>query len=364
MKDKAVLGIIGTGAISGIYLDNLTAKYPFIQVRGISSAHFENAEAKARQYGIKAYTTEDLLQDPEIDAVVILTPVSAHYGLIRSALQHGKHVYTEKTIAETMAQAKELADIAATEGLYLCSAPDTFLGSSIQTAKKSLEDSVIGTVHSFSISITRDNDILTAMFPFLRLAGAGALRDYLVYYLTALVSLLGPVRKVSAFLKTPYPERMNSLPNTKGYGEKISTPNEALISAILELENGIIGTINEDNESVILDRTDFAVNGKQGILLLGNPNNFGDPVRLLKPDGYQPGTPEVLPMVNPYGENCRGLGTAEMVDAILKGRKSRTDKEMAMHVLDIIEAMETSAAQERVIHVRSTCAKPELFTGF
>lgn len=360
---KTIVGVIGSGAISGIYLTNMIQRFHNLQVKGIASAHYENAKRKADEFGIHAYASpEELLADEEIEMVVILVPVGAHYSLIRQALLAGKHVYTEKTITESADQAEELCRIAEEKGLYLGSAPDTFLGTAFQTARKAVDDGMVGEIHSFNISITRKNDLLTAMFPFLRMPGAGALRDYLVYYLTALVSILGPVKSVYALLRTPYPSRGNNVPDTKGYGETIETPNEAVIAAVLEMKNGIVGTIHEDNETVAFDRADFTICGREGILALGNPNQFGDPVRLLRSDGWYPAEPIVLDPAGYYSDNARGIGPAEMADAIENGRTNRTDKYMTTHVLQVIEAMEQSAAEKKMIEITSSFEQPALFT--
>ncbi|MCR4952363.1 MAG: Gfo/Idh/MocA family oxidoreductase [Solobacterium sp.] len=359
---KTIVGVIGSGAISGIYLTNMTSRFANLTVKGIASRNFENAKKKAEEFGIRAYrSTEELLADNDIELVVVLVPVGAHYELIRQALLAGKNVYTEKTITETAAQAEELCRIAEEKGLYLGSAPDTFLGTGFQTARKAVDDGMIGEIHSFSISITRKNDFLTAMFPFLRMSGAGALRDYLVYYLTALVSILGPVKKVYAVLKAPYPKRKNEVPETNGYGEFIDTPNEAVIAAAVELQNGIAGTIHEDNESVAFDRADFVLCGRDGILKLGNPNHFGDPVELQKSDGWHRSEPVVLDPVGSYSDNSRGIGPAELADAMQNGRKNRTDKYMALHVLKVIEAMEKSAAEGIAVEIDSAFEQPALF---
>ena len=358
---KYNVGIIGSGAISGIYLKNMTERFANLEVKAISARNLSHAETKAKEFGITALMNDDMLKDESIDIVVILTPVETHYDLIKQALNAGKHVYTEKTIAATVEQAKELCALADEKELYLGSAPDTFLGTGFQTAIKALDDQLIGEVNSFSISITRDNNILTAMFLFLRTPGAGALRDYMVYYLTALVATLGPVKRVSAILKTPYKERMNNFPDTKGYGEMINTPNEAIVTAVLEMENGIIGTIHEDNESIIFDRADFAICGTKGVLLLGNPNQFGDPVYLLQPQGFTKPEPVALDPVGFYSDNSRGIGPSEMADAITNNRINRANKEMAVHVLDVIEAIEKSSEEQRFIDVNTTCQKPSLF---
>ncbi len=358
---KMRTGVIGAGAISGIYLNNLKNMFDCFELVSVAANHIENAEKKAEEFGIWACTVDEMLDDETIELVIILTPAGSHYDLIRRALLAGKHVYSEKTIAQNSIQAKELMDLAAINHLYLGSAPDTFLGSAFQTAKKAVEDGTIGEINSFSISITRNNDVLCAMFPFLRQPGAGALRDYLVYYLTALVSLLGPAETVSAFIKAPYKTRVNRVPDTKGFGEEIPTPNESVIAAAIQLKNGIVGTIQENNESIMADRADFALYGTKGVLLLGNPNHFGDLPKLLQPKSWYMEEPVALEAQNIYCENSRGLGPAEMVHAIAEGRLHRANDKLACHVLEVIEAMEESERNRTVVKVTSECEIPAFF---
>ncbi len=356
------IGVVGAGAISGIYLQNMTKRFPGIRVCAVCAAHLESAQKKAEDFGLDAVTYEEMLADPEISLIVVLTPVGTHYELIRRGLEAGKHVYTEKTIAQSSAESAELLALARSQRLYLGCAPDTFLGSSVQTVKKALEERMIGDVHSFSISVNRCNDLLTALFPFLRLPGAGALRDYLVYFVTALVSLLGPVDTVSAFVETPYPVRYGKFERFDNYQKRTETPNESVIAATVRMRNGIVGTIHENNESNLEERSDFALFGTAGILLLGNPNNFGDPVRFLAPLPSSENPSRDLDPVSSYSDNCRGLGVAEMVSAITEGRAARASGDMGHHVLEVLEAMETSAAEERFVKIRSDFSLPPLFT--
>ena len=358
---KTVTGVIGSGAISGIYLTNMIRRFANLEVKSIASMDMEGAKRKAEEFGITACTVDELLADPEVEIVVVLVPVGAHYSVIKNALLAGKHVYTEKTMCETVAQAKELCALAEEKGLYLGSAPDTFLGTAVETGKKALLENRIGDVHSFSMSITRSNDVLTAHFPFLRLSGAGALRDYLVYYLTALVSMLGPVESVYAKLNTPYLQRLNTVEGTNGYGNIISTPNEAVITAVIRMKNGITGTVHEDNETIGYDRADFTICGREGVLVLGNPNEFGGEVTILRSRGWHRSDAEIQAPVGCYSDNSRGIGPAEMADAIVHNRKNRTDKYMALHVLEVIEAMEESNRTHTEVQIHSDFEIPALF---
>lgn len=362
------VGVIGAGAISGIYLKNMKNMFDNIQPVSICAAHLEKAKIKADEYGIKACTMDDMLNDPDVDICVVLTPVSAHYEIIKKALIAGKHVYTEKTISETVEQAKELCEIADRNHLYLGSAPDTFLGSAIQTAKKAYDEGAIGEANSFSISINRNNDLLVALYPFLSTPGSGVLRDYEVYYITALVSILGPAKRTAAFVRTPYKTRENNTPGTKYYGQVVETPNETVVAATIELENGIVGTIHQSHETIKTDRADFAIYGKKGILMLSNPNYFGGEVKVLrdipglKTDIDPDPVVEVLKDANDYNSNSRGLGVSEMADAIIHSRSNRATKEMAMHVLDVLETIEKSSEVGQMLNIESSFSIPEGFT--
>jgi predicted dehydrogenase len=155
---------------------------------------------------------------------------------------------------------------------------------------------------------------------------------------------------------------MNNIPDTKGYGEEINTPNEAVITAVLEMENGITGTIHEDNETVVFDRADFTVCGRDGVLVLGNANNFGEEVKILKNDGWRAADPVIPEKAGFYSDNARGVGPAELASAMAENRPNRTDKYMALHVLNIIEAMEESSKERKAVEVTSTFEKPAPFT--
>lgn len=362
MEQKIMtVGVIGAGAISDIYIENMKNMFGALEVKSVCAKHLERAEAKAAQHQLQACTLEEMLGDAEIEMVVVLTPVDTHFEIIKAALEAGKHVYTEKTITETTVQAAELLKLADEKGLYLGSAPDTFLGTAFQSVRKAIDEGVIGEIHSFSMAINRCNDVLTTMFPFLRLPGAGVLRDYQVYYLTALISLLGPAKKVGAFVRTPYTKRVGRIPGTADFGKEYETPNESVVAAMLELESGVVGTIHQNHETMCHDRADFVIYGTKGMLCLGDPNQFGQPAKLLRTDSFDAPTPEVIETAGAYAENSRGLGPAEMADSIWKGVNNRASKELAYHVLDILECMEKSSESGMLVEISSTCERPEAF---
>lgn len=363
MARQIGVGVIGAGAISDIYLHNMTERFSGIKVVSICANHREHAERKAEKYGIRAYSYEEMLKDEKVEIVVNLTPVEAHGELIRRALNAGKHVYTEKTMASQVKEAKELIKLAKEKHLYLGAAPDTFLGSSLQTARAAIDEGWIGEITSISIASTRNNDFLTSLLPFLRMPGAGILRDYAVYYMTAVVSLLGPISMVSAFTRAPYQKRKNIIPDSPEFGKEFDTPNESILSGIFQLESGVTGTIGMDAETIRTDRADAAIYGTKGMILLGCPNEFGEPVRLVPCDPLKKQYEEIiLKPVNTYSDNCRGIGLADMAEAVREGRECRASKELAFHVLEAVCAMETSAAGRRIVELTSRCKRPEPLT--
>lgn len=359
MKDKICVGVIGSGIISEIYLKNMTTRFPQIWVKAVASKHKEHAQARADQFGILCYTVDELLADKEIDLVVNLTPVGAHYSIIRAALEAGKHVYTEKTMTDSPETAAELLALAKEKGLYLGSAPDTFLGAGIQTAKAVLDAGTIGTVTGFAASVNRNWEILLNMFGFLREKGPGMCYDFAVYYVTAMLSLLGPAASVAAFIT--YPEGYHFvIPGTPDFGKELPCPNETRVSASLLLRSGVTGSLMMNGDSIPNEQPFLRIYGTQGVLEFGDPNQFGGTVRVMRAgDPRLPSQWEVMEPVNEYGDNSRGLGVAEMADAILSGRSSRVDAAMAYHVLEVLSAILESGEQKRFVEVKSTFEIPE-----
>ena len=352
------VGVVGCGSISDIYLHNMIHVFDNLQVVACCAAHLESAQKKAQKYGILSCTFEEMLENPGIGLLVILTPAPTHYELIRRGLEAGKHVYTEKTITIDPAQARELAALAAEKGLYLGSAPDTFLGAALQQARRLMDEGRIGDVTGFQICANRNLDWLTTYFKFLRLPGGGICFDYGVYYLTALVSLLGPVAEVCAVVENRKPLRVDCNPDSPDYGKEFRYDNEGQVNAIVRTESGITGTFTLNGESLAADMAVFTIYGTRGVLKLTDPNGFGGNVKLVTLEDWQ--FREEIPENNlPYSANSRGLCPAEMSQAIAEGRTNRANAALACHVLDIICAMMESGGKKCFVPVCSTCTQPE-----
>ena len=364
MNESICVGVVGAGIISDIYLQNMTEKFDNLRVKSVSARNIAKAQVKASLYGLKACSVDDMMADPEIDMIVNLTPVGAHEEIICKALTAGKHVYTEKTMTDSFDTAEELCDLADKKGLRLGCAPDTFLGASLQSARRAIDQGMLGDITGFAATVNRNNDVLLSLFPIGRFPGAGICMDFGVYYVTALVSLLGPVSDVAAFVRAPYQKHRNIIPESPEYGQWFDSPNESEVSAILRMRSGISGTIHLNGDSNTREEANFVILGTKGMLYLSDPNAFGGTVRFLPNilDFNAPDAFEALPKGNPYCENERGLGPAEMAAAILRsGPTFRTSKELGLHVLEVLQGMLTSGKNGNFCSMKTKCGIPEAF---
>lgn len=344
MKEMTA-AVIGCGMISGIYLKNLTGRFEGIRVKSCCAARLENAQRKAAEYGIHACSFEEILADDEVKLVIVLTPAPTHYGLIKAALLAGKHVYSEKTMTLTSAEAKELCALADEKGLHLGCAPDTFLGGAWQKAAQMLRDGELGAVSGFDVYVNRNLDRMTSLYPFLQLPGGGILYDFGVYHLTVLVELLGRVKEVCSVVENKKPIRYGTVEGTKDFGREYSYPNEAQVTAILRMESGVVGTLTLNGESIAANLHHFRIYGEKGVLELPDPNGFGGDVTLTRSRTDK----QVVNNDLPYIDNCRGIGAWDMVCAMEDDRLNGACKELALHVLNVMEAIVKSSKEKRFI---------------
>lgn len=358
---RMCVGIVGAGVISDIYLKNMTTRFHNLYVKSICARHLDHARAKAQEYGICAVTYEEMLNDNDIDIIVNLTPVSVHYDVIKAALDHGKHVYTEKTLTDDIKRSRELVSLAEKKELYLASAPDTFFSGALQRARTAIDEGLIGEVNSFAISGNRNNDILLSALAYLREPGSGITYDYAVYYVTALVSLFGPAVRVGSIVRTPYPTHINCLPQSPEFGQVMDTPNESQINAVIQMKNGITGTLHIDADNIFSDQAWFMIYGTKGILMLTNPDHFGGQVKYIResPDPDSNEEPVVLWNYTPYTDNSRGVGISDMADALAGQRACRAGSQMAFHVQEVLSAILKGENEGHFTDIVSSCTKPE-----
>ena len=341
MERALKTAVVGCGAISGIYLKNMTERFSILEVVACCSEHGESARQKAEQFGLKATTFEEILADPSIELVVNLTPAPAHYDIVKRSLLAGKHVYTEKVLTPSFESSKELVELAEEKGLYLGVAPDTFLGAPIQTAKAAIEQGMIGQVTSCHVNLNRDLSAFYRPGSFGILPGGGIGFDVGIYYLTALLSILGPVAQVGGIVRTEEPQRTVKNPLSPHYGETFTVENENMMMGVLNFKNGVLGTLHFTGCSILPEAPRVMIYGTQGILSIPDPNCFDGTVMVQK-RGTQ--TLEPIPYGYGYSTNSRGLGVAEMAWSIRKGRPHRASGKMALHAVEVFEAITKSSS--------------------
>ena len=356
------VGVVGTGMICRIYIENIAKRFSVVELAAVADRNIDKAKEVADQYGVKACTVDELMEDPEIEIILNLTPPAVHYEIMKRALLAGKHVYTEKTFTMNIIEAQELVMLAEEKGLMIGSAPDTFFASWVQNARKIIDSGRLGRITSFAMVGNRDNEKMLPAMPYMNRPGGGLLYDYVVYYLTVLVNLLGPVQKVSANIRAPYARHIDNFPPSQHKGEIVETPNESQVYSILEMENGITGTLSINADSCSFDQTYFAIYGNKGILYLACPDWFNGEISLYEntTDFKGADKPKRVKIEDPYAfkTNSRGVGLADMVWAKIEGREPRVNGERCLHVLEVEERMQESSDKNGLqCVVASTCTR-------
>ena len=347
---KTRTAIVGCGAISDIYMKNLKTRFSIIELVGCCDLDLARRDAAAAKYDIKPMTIEEIIEDESIDLVVNLTNPKAHYAVIKQLLEGGKNVYTEKVLSIELEQAKELVRIADEKGLYLGAAPDTFLGCAIQTARLAVERGMIGKVTSCVAQNGRDYNLMGQWVPFIPQQGGGIGFDVGIYYITALVSILGPVKRVNGFLKYPTEPRVFDQPCHARFGESYNVESETILAGTLEFASGAIGSVQFNSECIFPEQPVVMLCGTEGVLYMADPNNVGGTVYYRAKGSNER---VALPPAFGYDENSRGLGVAEMAWSMAAGRKCRANKEMAYHALEILHGIAISDSTGKNYELKS-----------
>jgi predicted dehydrogenase len=356
---KMKTALIGCGMISDIYLENGRNSFNILDIVGCSDIRPERSAAKAEKFGIRQMTNEEILADPAIELVINTTYPVSHYAVAKAALLAGKHVYSEKMIATTLAEAQELEQLARARNLLIGCAPDTFMGAGLQTARKLLDAGLIGAPVAAQAIIVRgyhhermrtDPEKRFAFCP-----GGGIIFDVGCYYLTGLVNLLGPVRRVCGFSQTrDANERIYRHPDNPEYGQvmSIETPNNT--AGTLEFENKVICCVLTSSESVNVTNS-FVIHGTDGRLVLSDPNTFGGPIHVQTRSGEE----MAIPLTHAFTTNMRGLGAADLAYAMRNSRKPRACGETAVHTLEAALGIIKSDERGQIYQMTTSCSRAE-----
>jgi predicted dehydrogenase len=347
------IGIIGCGNISGVYLKS-PQLFPVLNIVACADIDMARAQAKAAEHNIRACTVEELLADPEIEIVVNLTIPAAHAEVAMAAIESGKSAYSEKPLALNTNDGHALLQAASARGLRVGCAPDTFLGGGLQTCRKLIDDGQIGEpVAAVAFMMSHGHEHWHPNPAFFYKPGGGPMFDMGPYYLTALVSLLGPVRRVTGSTRITFPER--AITSQPKQGQRITVQTPTHVVGVMDFASGAVGNIITTFDVWGAELPRIEIYGSEGTLSAPDPNTFGGPVRIRRAGSKEW---DEVPLTHPYTANSRGLGVADMAAAMSSGRSHRANGELAFHVLEIMEAIHRASGENRHIRLVSACSRP------
>ena len=347
------IGIIGCGDICRkAYLPG-AAHYAITEVVAVADLDVDRARSVAAEHGVaKGCSVEKLLADPQIVLVENLTIPKVHAEINRAILAAGKHVYCEKPFALSLAEAAPLVEMAAARNLRISSAPDTFLGHGLQTCRRTVDEGAIGTVVGGVMHMACPGHESWHPSPaFYYQAGGGPLFDMGPYYITALVSILGPVRRVCGIARKGREEREITSQPLAGTRIPVEVPTH--ICGVLDFACGAAVNLIMSFDVFGHHLPRLELYGTEGSLSLPDPNHFVGPVSLKRGRDDWQETP------CPGPEHRRGAGAADLLHAVAAKRPHRADGALAVHVVEVMEALVTAGTEHRVVDLTTTCQRPE-----
>ncbi len=358
MSKKSLIrvGIIGCGNISNAYFSGIAHFPELLRIDACADLDLARAAAKAAEHGVaRSLSVDDILSDPEIDLIINLTIPIAHGPVNIAALRAGKHVYCEKPFATDREQAMEILELAAASGLRAGTAPDTFLGAGLQTCRHLIDTGAIGTpVAATAFMVCRGHENWHPSPEFYYQKGGGPLFDMGPYYITALVDLLGPVRRVCASARTSFPTRTITSEPLNGTVIPVETPTH--YSGTLDFFSGAIASVIMSFDVVSHHLPCLEIHGSEGSLSCPDPNNFHDEnsIKLRKAGQAEW---EIIPLEHTH-RTGRGMGVADMAMAIQSGREHRCSASLGAHVLEVMMAFEESSNSGKHVTIQSQSSRP------
>lgn len=354
MATKVNVGIIGVGNISPAYIKGIRA-FEILELVALADLDMERAKARAAEFNVpKVYTVDELLADPDIQIVVNLTVPQAHAAVNLQIINAGKSAHAEKPFALKREEGLQVLAAAKEKGVLVGCAPDTFFGGGIQTARKVLDDGWIGTpvaATAFMVGHGPESWHPNPFFYYQK--GGGPLFDMGPYYITALVNLLGPVRRVTASARASFSERIAT--SQLHYGKHIPVEVPTHVAGVLDFASGVVGTMIMSFDVWAHTLPIIEIYGSEGTMRVPDPNTFGGPVMVRRFDSNEW---KEVPLTHGYTENFRGIGVADMAYALTYGRPHRASGSLAHHVLDIMQSLHEASEKGAHMLIESTVDRP------
>ena len=370
------IGLIGCGHIAETYF---RAEKYFNNIKIIKCADINEKASKrcALNFGIQSVTVNELHKDKEIEIILNLTIPKAHYQISKKALINGKHVYSEKPLAINLNDGKKLLKISKKKKLYLGNAPDTFLGGGIQKSKELVEKNIIGNVKlgNAVFAFPGIQSYHPNPEPWFTKKEGGPVIDMGPYYITALVNLLGPAKKVTGTIIQGQKYRTIGIGPKKGKKFKVECPTTYLSTITFKNDSVIRLTLSFD--VIAHQRNHIELYGEKGSMIVPDPNMFGGSVLTCNKlgDNWREFKTSKMPLgrINtrtqssranetPTNANYRGVGLSEMAYSIENKRKHLCSGEISLHVLDIITSIMKAARSGKIQYINTFCAKPKKFS--
>ena len=370
------IGLIGCGHIAETYF---RAEKYFNNIKIIKCADINEKASKrcALNFGIKSVTVNELLKDKEIEIILNLTIPKAHYQISKKALINGKHVYSEKPLAINLNDGKKLLKISKKKKLYLGNAPDTFLGGGIQKSKELVEKNIIGNVKlgNAVFAFPGIQSYHPNPEPWFTKKEGGPVIDMGPYYITALVNLLGPAKKVTGTIIQGQKYRTIGIGPKKGKKFKVECPTTYL--STITFKNNSVIRLTLSFDVIAHQRNHIELYGEKGSMIVPDPNMFGGSVLTCNKlgDNWREFKTSKMPLgrINirtqssranetPTNANYRGVGLSEMAYSIENKRKHLCSGEISLHVLDIITSIMKAARSGKIQYINTFCAKPKKFS--
>ena len=346
------IGIIGCGNISNAYLTGLR-KFDVVDIVSVADLVAERAEAKASEHGIRASTIEGLLDDKSIDLVINLTVPKVHAAVNRAILEAKKHVYVEKPFALDLTEGQEILDLAAASGLRVGCAPDTFLGGGCQTARKLLDEGAIGEpVGAVANMANRGPEGWHPDPEFFYQVGGGPMLDIGPYYVTALVKLLGPIRRGTGSSRATFSERVIGSGAKKGNRIQVEIPTH--YAGVFDFVSGPVAALNISFDVWSHQLPIMEIYGTEGTIRVPNPNTFGGIVEVRRSDEKEWRS---IPLTH-SDQVSRGIGVVDMAIAIQRQRPHRVSGALAYHVLEAMLSVQLASESSTHVLLKSTVERP------
>ncbi|HLV84798.1 MAG TPA: Gfo/Idh/MocA family oxidoreductase [Devosia sp.] len=351
---KIGIGIVGLGNISAAYL-KAAQNFPVLDIRAVADLNPEAAKARAAEFGLRDVAIDDIFIDPSVDIILNLTIPRAHVEVGLRAVDAGKHVYSEKPLGVTFPEGKRLVEAASAKGVRVGSAPDTFLGGSHQTARHAVDSGVLGQiVGGTAYFMCPGHERWHPNPAFYYDQGGGPMLDMGPYYITDLVNLLGPVKQVLGVATMLRSSRTITAKERAGEIIPVHVPTH--VAGTLVFASGAVVQMSMSFDVAGHKHLPLEIYGTDGSLNVPDPNHFGGQVELLEKGGEWTN----VPTDHPYWDgNFRSIGLADMAAALVSGRAHRCNGQLALHVLEVMEAFGTSQETGAAVTMTTTVDRPE-----